>query len=153
MSKKKSVGDKLATLNALRDGLSSSYVPPLLRQSLADQSNYVVERAADLIAEAGSKDFIASLVEAYRRLEVNPLKRDPGCVGKTAIVRALLRLEHDDAEFYRDGITYEQPEPKWGGLKDTAAELRGLSAAGLVSCASSLEVLNPMRRAFGRPLR
>jgi HEAT repeat protein len=142
MSKTKSVGDKLASLNALRDDLSSPDVPTLLRQSLADQSNYVVERTAELIAEAGSEDFVASLVESYRRLKVNPLKRDPGCVGKTAIVRALVRLEHDDPEFYRDGIIYEQPEPKWGGQKDTAAELRGLSAAGLIRCASSLEVLN-----------
>jgi hypothetical protein len=145
MSKRKSVGDKLAALNDLRDDLSSPDVPRLLRQSLADQSNYVIQRAADLIAEADKKDLIASLAEAYRRLTINPLKADPGdpgCLGKTAIVRALVRLEHDDADFYREGIVYEQPEPKRGGHRDTAAELRGLSAAGLVNCVGKLEVMN-----------
>jgi hypothetical protein len=142
MSKRKSVGDKLAALNDLRDDLSSPDAPRLIRQSLADQSNYVIQRAADLIAEADRRDFIASLVEAYGRLTINPLKTDLGCLGKTAIVRALVRLEHDDAEFYREGIVYEQPEPKRGGQRDTAAELRGLSAAGLVNCVSKLEVMN-----------
>ena len=112
MSKTKAVGDKLTLLNELRDDLSSSDVPPLLRQSLADQSNYIVERAADLIAEANRRDLIGSLVEAYRRLTTNPLKTDPGCVGKTAIVRDLVSLDHDDAELFRNGIIYEQPEPK-----------------------------------------
>jgi HEAT repeat protein len=141
-SKAKSVGSKLAALNALRDHVHSTEAVELLRQSLSDQSNHVIGRAADIIGETDDQDYVKDLLAAYQSLIANPLKTDPGCVGKTAIVRSLIKLNHDDAEFYRQGIEYKQPEPVWQGSKETAGELRGLCAAGLVQSASSLEVLN-----------
>jgi hypothetical protein len=114
----------------------------LLRLALADRSNHVIGRAADIVGEADDESFVQDLLSAYQSLMVDPLKTDPGCVGKTAIVRALVRLRHNDAEFYRQGVEYQQHEPVWGKSKETAGELRGLCAAGLVLCASSVEVLN-----------
>jgi len=144
-----SIAEKLANLKKLRDDLRSGDAILLLRQALGDRSNRIVQRAADILGEAAAdigdsdvKPIIADLLSAYGRLEVNPLKKDPGCAGKTAIIRALVRLGHDDAEIYRRGVEYEQPEPIWGRRKDTAAELRGLCALGLVASVRSIEVLN-----------
>jgi HEAT repeat protein len=142
MGKADSVGGKLAALNALRDDLHAEDAVKLLRQSLAERSNLVVSRAAEIIGESADESFIENLVDAYRRLMADPLNMDPGCVGTTAIVRALVTLGHDDAELYRHGVEYKQLEPKWGGSKDTAGELRGVCAAGLVLCANSIDVLN-----------
>jgi HEAT repeat protein len=149
MNKEKPVGSKLAALNALRDDPQSPDAHKVLRESLEDRSNHVVGRAADIIGETGGQGFVDDLLKAYDRLVIDPLKTDPGCVGKTAIVRALVTLQHDTAEFYRRGIQYQQLEPIWSRSddpadrsKDTAGELRGTCAAGLVLCAGSLEVLN-----------
>jgi HEAT repeat protein len=142
MKKADSIGGKLAALNALRDSVEAPDAIKLLQESLADHSNLVVSRAAEIICEAKSESFVEDLVHAFRRLMNDPLKTDPGCVGKTAIVRALLAFGHEDVELYAHGVEYKQPEPKWGGSKDTAGELRGVCAAGLVLCANSIEVLN-----------
>jgi hypothetical protein len=141
MNKEPSVGEKLAALNALRDAAASSEVEGLLRQALADRSNRVVARGAEVAGDTGAQALVPELRDAYRRLMVNPLKSDPGCLGKTAIVRALVTLNCDEAEIYRAGVAFEQPDPVWGGQKDSAAELRGLCVLGLVGCASRLEVL------------
>jgi hypothetical protein len=130
MIKAKSIGAKLAALNALRNNLQLSAALDHLRQALGDISNHVVGRAADIIGEADDESFVADLLSAYQCLMADPLKTDPGCVGKTAIVRALVKLNHEDAEFYRNGVEYRQPEPVWNGSKETAGELRGLCAAG-----------------------
>jgi HEAT repeat protein len=149
MSKEKPVGSKLAALNAVRDDLQSPHAHKLLRESLHDRSNHVIGRAADLIGETEDNSFVEDLLKAYDRLMEDPLKTDPGCLGKTAIVRTLVALQYDVAEFYRRGIEYQQLEPIWSTSndpadksKDTASELRGTCAAGLVLCASGLEVLN-----------
>jgi HEAT repeat protein len=142
MNKAPSVGDKLAALSALRDAAASSEVEALLRQALADQSNRVVARGAEVAGDTGAHALVPDLRDAYRRLMVNPLQNDPGCLGKTAIVRALVKLNCEEAEIYRAGVAFEQPDPVWGGQKDSAAELRGLCVLGLVGCASGVEVLN-----------
>jgi HEAT repeat protein len=142
MNKEDSVGGKLAALNTLRQNVGVPDAVELLQQSLADSSNLVIGRAAEIIGEGKVETFVDDLVHAFRRLMNDPLKNDPGCVGKTAIAQALIVLGHEDTELYRHGVEYKQPEPKWGGSKDTAGEFRGVCAAGLVLCASSIEVLN-----------
>jgi hypothetical protein len=137
-----SIGHKLAELNTLRSDPRAAESVELIRKSLADPSNRVVERAAELVAEAELTALAEDSLAAYRRLLVDPIVTDPGCAAKTAILRALVRLEHKDAELYRAAIGYEQLEPVWGGAVDAAAELRGIAAAGLVNCATSFEVLN-----------
>jgi hypothetical protein len=54
----------------------------------------------------------------FERLLVQPGKRDPGCVGKLAVLDALDHLEdHDDAPFLL-GAHYVQREPAFGGPVD-----------------------------------
>jgi hypothetical protein len=142
MGKVDSAGSKLAALNALRQNLEAPGAVCLLRQSLVDCSNVVIIRAAEIICETRDESFVVDLVDSLRRLLTDPLKVDPGCVGKTAIVRALVTLGHEDVRLYRHGVEYKQLEPKWGGSTDTAGKLRGICATGLVLCAGSIEVLN-----------
>ena len=72
---------------------------------------------------------------------VNPLKKDPGCLAKIAIASALVKLECQDIEPFRQGIRYTQHEPVWGGQEDKAAELRAVCAAGMVACATCMEAI------------
>ncbi|RCS52841.1 hypothetical protein DTL42_08390 [Bremerella cremea] len=137
-----SVGQQLHALNQLRADLAAAESHAQLKQALGDPSNRVVERAAELIAETEENSFTPPLLKAYWRLKRNPLKKDPGCLGKTAIVKALIQLEHTDPEVFRDGVVYQQIEPHWKGDRDTAAELRGICAIGLVHFVPTLEVLN-----------
>lgn len=134
--------EKLKRLSNLPAEATADEIAQLLRSSLADRSNRVVERAAEMAGEAGDESFVTDLLQAYRRLMDDPIKNDPGCLGKTAIVAALVQLEHKEAEIFREGIAYRQPEPIWGGEVDTAAELRGICAVGLTGAVSPVEVLN-----------
>jgi HEAT repeat protein len=141
MAKTKSVGEKRAELNALRDDARSPQAVSALRKALGDRSNRVVAKAAEIIAESENNELVDELLEAYQRLLVDPAKSDPGCLGKTALAEALVKLEYRDIDFYRSGIQFVQEEPVWGGEEDAAAPLRGVCAAGLVLCASLLEAL------------
>jgi HEAT repeat protein len=142
MGKAKSVGEKRAELNALRDAPKTPQAVAALCAALSDRSNRVVAKAAEIIAESENKELEDELKDAYGRLLVDPAKGDPGCLGKTALAEALVKLECRDIDFYRRGIKYVQHEPTWGGNEDAAAQLRGICAAGLVLCASLLEALD-----------
>lgn len=104
----------------------------ILRKGLGDPVQVVVARAAELAAELSIASLGPDLVKAFERLLVHPAKSDKGCLGKTAIMEALVKLEHDDPDVFLKGIEHVQREPVWGGSEDTAAWLRGLAAAGLV---------------------
>ncbi|HVA45217.1 MAG TPA: HEAT repeat domain-containing protein [Pirellulales bacterium] len=142
MSKSKSASEKRADLNALRDRLKTPESAQALRKGLADRSNRVVGKAAEIVAETDDKGFEDDLKAAYARLLSDPVKSDPGCLGKTAIVEALVKLECRDLDFYRAAVQYRQYEGVWGGDEDTAAQLRAAAAIGLVLCSSLLEALN-----------
>ncbi|QDU73215.1 hypothetical protein Pan97_01820 [Bremerella volcania] len=136
------ITDQLRSLARGEEPLSTNEARKLLQAALSHASNRTVQRAAEMITEAEDASCTADLVKAYWRLKRNPLKKDPGCLGKTAIVKALVQIEHADMEVFRDGITYKQIEPHWKGEIDTAAELRGACAIGLVHFAPAMEVLN-----------
>ncbi|MEW4455307.1 hypothetical protein AB1L30_21740 [Bremerella sp. JC817] len=136
------VGNQLRQLRLLEDRLDQPDVRREVRDALGNASNQVVKRAAELIVDANDRDAIESLVKAYWRLKRNPLKKDPGCLGKTAVIKALAHLEFADIDLFRDGIAFEQIEPQYGGEVDAAAELRGLCAIGLTHFAPTAEVLN-----------
>ena len=142
MAQDSSIGERLAALSVVEDDLTSPVARKALRQGLGDASNYVVERAANFIARTNDAAYIDPLVKAYWRLKRNPLKKDPGCLGKTAVVKALIALDHTDADLFLDGIAYRQLEPKFLGEVDSAAELRGLCAIGLIETLPALKVLN-----------
>jgi HEAT repeat protein len=71
-------------------------------------------------------------VAAFERLMINPVKTDPGCHAKAAIADALYRIGDDDQRVFLRGIHHVQLEPVYGGRTDTACELRGVCALGLV---------------------
>jgi HEAT repeat protein len=105
----------------------------LVRQSLLHRSNHVVARAARAAREADLSGLAPDLVTAFPRFLDDPIRRDPGCVAKMEIVRALLSFGHHAPDVYLAGAQHVQREPAFGPPIDTAAELRGTSAVALVA--------------------
>ena len=141
MSELTPLAEKIAKLNELRGSADAGARVNALRAALADRSNRVVSKAADLCGDFGTSDLLEDLLKAYQRMFVNPLKKDPGCLAKIAIASALVKLECHDVEPFRQGIKYTQYEPVWGGQEDKAAELRAVCAAGMVACATCMEAI------------
>ena len=104
-----------------------------IRKALKDRHCLLVKQAAEVCEERLSFDLEADLLAAYRRFLKNPIKSDPHCMAKGAIVRALVALDCQNAEFFLAGLSYQQPEPVWGGTEDTAVDLRVSCAMGLVN--------------------
>jgi HEAT repeat protein len=104
-----------------------------LADALAGGHYRVVAKAARLTGDALLYDLVPALLAAYRRFLVKPIKSDPNCYAKKAIVRALVALDCEDVDFFLAGLKLEQREPVWGGTADTAADVRGTCALGLVA--------------------
>src|SRR5215831_19845955 len=104
-----------------------------LAEALAHGHYRVAAKAARLTGDALLYDLVPALLAAYRRFLDRPVKSDPNCYAKKAIVRALVALDCEDIEFFLAGLKLEQREPVWGGTADTAADVRGTCALGLVA--------------------
>jgi HEAT repeat protein len=131
MPAKRSLEDTLAALRILREDATADASRLELKRVLATAEAPAVAKAAAIAGESGLADLVPDLVAAFDRGLANPLKADPGCVGKTAIVAALDRLEHDEPDVYTRGIRHVQMEPVFGGRVDTAVDLRGACALAL----------------------
>jgi hypothetical protein len=92
----------------------------------------LVAMVADALRE-DDRDLLDRLPEAFGRLCEDQVKRDPGCVGKAAIARALYRADVASDEVLLPGIELVQMEPVFGGRVDTAAELRGVCGMALAA--------------------
>lgn len=133
VASRRSLEDKLARLSELRDEADSEEARSELRRSLADKSPHVVAKAAGIIGELELAE-LADVVESnFERFFLDPLKSDKGCIAKTAIVRCLGKMERGSAEIFLRGLHHVQMDPAYGGEVDTAVELRGESAIGLVA--------------------
>jgi hypothetical protein len=95
-----------------------------LRAALRSSTGLLVAAAADIVAEHRLEDAVAELAPAFERLCDDAVKRDPGCRGKLAVVRALHTLDHWDDRVFVAGLSHSQLEGF--AQEDTAAELRGL---------------------------
>ncbi len=108
-----------------------------LDKLLGSRSGYVGSRAAVAIAEAGLAELAPRLAEEFTRRLEEPLKRDPNCVTKLAIIEAMMALDEAgtpaDQDVLLTGIRHVQMEPVFGGKVDTAIELRAACANGLVA--------------------
>jgi HEAT repeat protein len=104
-----------------------------LRRALAGRSAHVAAKAAQIAGECELESVVPDLVAAFERFLDNPVKSDPQCVAKAAIVEALQRMAACEPGVYLRGIGHVQLEPVWGGRADSAAGLRGVSAFGLVA--------------------
>lgn len=136
MGKAPSVEERLAELSELRDDPTSSESRKQLRKHLSSKISFVVAKAAEIVAESADRELVPELIAAFQRFMINPAKTDKGCLAKARIMKALLAADCDDEAIYLQGIHHVQPEPSWGGPADTAAELRALSALGLVQMGS-----------------
>ena len=88
---------------------------PGLRKALRDRNNYLVSKAANVVADLAMADLVPELVEAYGRFFVDAKKRDPRCWAKIACAKALRDLGYRGANVFLLGIEQIQMEPVWGG--------------------------------------
>lgn len=121
----------LSRLNTIRADPGEPGAAETLRRALADRSNLLVARAAEIIGEWQLSGCTDELVAAFGRFLPDAARRDPTCAAKYAIADTLNRLEVRDADLFRQGIRHVQMEPKWGGQEDTAPPLRAVCALGL----------------------
>lgn len=105
-----------------------------LRAFFPHRSNHVVARAARLAAEWRDEADGAPLAKAFERFMKNPVKTDPGCVAKRAIIEALVPLGHSDPACYLAGARHVQMEPAFVEkmVEDTAPGLRAASGRALL---------------------
>ena len=135
MPGKRSFEDQVSALDALRHQPEATRLEPL-RKALTHRNNFLVAKAADLVREFQIAELIPELLKAFDRFFDNPVKTDPQCWAKNALSRALVALEHQEAEVFLRGMRHIQMEPVWGGQSDTAGTLRATCALALVQCRS-----------------
>lgn len=136
MAKAPSIEDRLAELATLSKSPDSPEARKQLRKHLASKVSLLVAKAAEIVAHIEDHDFVPDLIAAFHRFIIDSAKTDKGCAAKTAVVKALLASDCDDADLFRTGIRHVQLEPTWGGRTDTAAPLRAVCGLGLVQIAS-----------------
>lgn len=130
---RKSTEDKLRELDDVAACGDRAAQAAGLETALGDRHGRVVAKAASLTAAALHYDLVPALVAAFPRFLDNGPKRDPGCLAKQALARALVALDADDVEFFLRGLRCRQLEPVYGGSVDTAAHVRASCAMGLVA--------------------
>src|SRR5262245_26147515 len=123
--------DRLEQLRQLRSQGPSESVDGLLRKALNDRSNLIVAEAAKIVAEQHRSPLIPELLSSFARLFEDPVKTDPKCWGKSAIVKALVALEYDVSAPFVRASQHVQMEPVWGGQEDAAIHLRANAVLAL----------------------
>ena len=130
--------DRLEQLRHLRTSSNPSETETALRKALAERSNLVVAEAAKIAGELKCTALIPELLAAFNRLFDDPVKSDPRCWGKTAIVRTLVAFDYNESAPFLRGSAHVQMEPVYGGQEDTAVHLRANAKLALVQCADLL---------------
>lgn len=130
--------NELAALENLSESLRSSTPDAAaveqLRKSLAHRNNFLVAKAAKLVADAALFPLLPEVLAAYDRFFIDAVKTDPQCWAKNALAKTLVKLEHRDKNAYLRGLRHIQLEPVWGGTSDTAGALRCACTHALVDC-------------------
>jgi HEAT repeat protein len=130
---------ELAELDALSEALKAANVPDAtqteqLRKALAHRNNFLVAKAARMVADAELFALLPEVLAAFDRFFIDAAKTDPQCWAKNALVKTLVKLEHRQKDAYLRGLRHHQMEGTWGGSSDTAAALRGTCTHALVDC-------------------
>jgi HEAT repeat protein len=126
--------ETLEQLKSLRDVAPAENIDSVLRKALHDRSNLVVAEAAKLASAHSRHSLVPDLLDAMTRLFDSPVKTDPKCFGKTAIVKALTALDYSESKPFLRALVHVQMEPVWGGQEDSAIHLRSNAALALVQC-------------------
>ncbi len=124
--------ERLAELTRLRQQPDSPQTAATLKKALANKNSVLVARAARLVGELELAELGEDLAAAFSPFMTNPSRTDKGCMAKTAIAEALYQIASERADIFVAGISWVQKEPVYGGSVDTAAQLRGHCAMGLV---------------------
>jgi len=132
MAKSSAIDQTLARLADLRAAGRSAQTIDELRKALAAKSNLIVAKAAQLVGEMKLTELTDDLPKLFDRFMVEPTSTDKGCAAKTAIAKTLYELDCHTEETFLRGARHVQLEAAWGPPVDTAAELRGTCALGLV---------------------
>jgi hypothetical protein len=125
---------ELALLEAMSGHVPDAEGMEKVRRALGNQNNYLVAKAARIVSDYALADLLPEVLSAYARFFVDPVKSDPQCWAKNALVKALVKLQCRDAVVYLRGLRHTQEEPVWGGQSDTAGALRGTCTHALVTC-------------------
>jgi hypothetical protein len=130
---------ELAELEALSEALKASGTPnpaqiERLRKALDHRNNFLVSKAAKLVAEAELTALLPDVLTAFDRFFIDAAESDPKCWAKDALSKALLKLEHRSKDAYLRGLRHHQMEGSWGGPVDSAGALRATCAHALVNC-------------------
>jgi HEAT repeat protein len=131
MARRDTVKESLAEIAMIADEPTTAAARAVLQRALRGRVGIVVAAAARVVADASLLELSELLAPAFERLLTDPLKRDPQCRGKLALVQALAQLEIDARAVYEAGVEHHQYEPIWGGSQDSAGPLRGACAQGL----------------------
>ena len=105
-----------------------------LRKALAHRNNFLVSKAAKLVADAELHALLPDALAAFDHFFVDAAKTDPKCWAKNALAKTLVKLEHRQKDAYLRGLRHRQLEASWGPPVDSAAALRGTCAHALVDC-------------------
>jgi HEAT repeat protein len=125
---------ELAALESLKDAPLDAAAIERLRKALTHRNNFVVSKAARLVAENEIHALLPDVLAAYDRFFADAEKADPQCWAKNELVHALVNLDHREKEAYLRGLRHHQMEGTWGGVTDTAGALRAACAHALVTC-------------------
>lgn len=115
---------QLAALDAATTEPSSEGALAALRSALREGPSLVAARAAKVLRAHALEGFAEDLEAAFRRFLGNPVKSDPGCAAKLAVVEALDFGGYDEAELFLLATRCVQMEPAWGPPVDTAVGVR-----------------------------
>jgi HEAT repeat protein len=125
---------KIAAIDSLKSAGEGSARDTALAKAIGDRNNFISAKGARVAGEVQARAVVPDLLAAFGRFMTNPVKSDPKCWAKTAIIKSLAVLGHQDPEVYVQGLGHIQPEPVWGGQEDTAGSLRANSIIGLMDC-------------------
>jgi HEAT repeat protein len=130
----KKLEEQLEALEQLRQAGASPEATEALRKALRHRSNYYAAKAARVAGEFIQTALIPDLLTAFERFFTDPVKSDPQCWAKNAIVQALADLGHGESATYLRGLHHVQMEPGYLGASDSGAALRARCALALVQC-------------------
>jgi HEAT repeat protein len=125
---------ELALLESMSGRVPDASGMDRVRRALGNENNYLVAKAARIVADNSLTELLPEVLAAYDRFFVDAVKSDPQCWAKNALVKALVKLECRDADVYLRGLRHTQEEPVWGGQSDTAGALRATCTHALVTC-------------------
>lgn len=122
---------QLAAARALADAPDTPALRAELRTLLRRSPSPVAARAAQIIRARRLADLEDDLVSAWARFCLDPIKRDPSCAAKLAIIEALDELDRVELDLFAAAARLEQREPAWGPPVDTAPPVRARAALAL----------------------